>query len=474
MRATVSLWFLVFAGFACNYMIRINLNIAIVNMTTAKSKGRSVLMCGDSAVSSNLTVGKDLVVKKTEFEWNDSERASVLGSFYWLHWALQLPGGLLARQFGAKRIFGLSNLFMFVMSLLMPVLARWDIKGLIVARVLQGFVGGMAWPSVHHLTAHWVPPNKRSKFITAYFGSSIGVALTFPFCGFILEKWGWSYVFYTTGMIGIVWFLAWWMFVYDTPSQHPYISQVELMHITSSLTDVVSTAKLPIPWKAVLTCVPFWIALSIQWSTGWALHTLMTQTPTYLVLMFGWNPEKIGLWSGIPHFTRFVFSLCLSFVIDSLMATGQYSRTCVRKISTTICTVVQALLIVAIVYSGCDQILVNGFLLLAMTASGASTSGPLSIMVDLSPNFASVLQGFSGIIGVIPGMISPFVLSYFTNDNNTLEAWQHFFALSGVLIAIPGLLYNFIGSSELQSWNSPIPAADPESTSINGNATAKK
>jgi len=98
---------------------------------------------------------------------------------------------------------------------------------------------------------------------------------------------------------------------------------------------------------------------------------------------------QIGLWSGIPHFTRFLFSLVLSFAIDSLMATGKYSRTCVRKISTTICTVVQALLIVALVYSGCDQFLVNGFLLLAMTASGASTSGPLSIMVDLSPNFAS-------------------------------------------------------------------------------------
>lgn len=51
--------------------------------------------------------------------------------------------------------------------------------------------------------------------------------------------------------------------------------------------------QLPIPWKSVLTCVPFWIALSIQWSTGWALHTLMTQTPTYLDLMFGWNPQKV-------------------------------------------------------------------------------------------------------------------------------------------------------------------------------------
>ncbi|XP_025416085.1 sialin-like isoform X2 [Sipha flava] len=454
-------------------MIRINLNIAIVDMTSAKSKGQSILFCGNS--TSNMDVVEEHnVVKQKEFEWNNHERAMVLGSFYWLHWALQLPGGLLARNFGAKRVFGFSNLFMFIMSIVMPFLTRWDIKGLIMARALQGFIGGMAWPSVHHLTAHWVPPNKRSKFITAYLGSSIGVAVTFPFCGYILENFSWPYVFYTTGTIGIVWFLAWWMLVYDTPAQHPYISQEELVHITSSLTNVVSSVKLPIPWKAVLTCVPFWIALSIQWSTGWALHTLMTQTPTYLDLMFGWNPQKIGLWSGVPHLTRFMFSLCLSYIIDSLMSTGLYSRTCVRKISTNICTVVQAILIVALVYSGCDQLLVNGFLLLAMTASGASTSGPLSIMVDLSPNFASVLQGFSGITGVIPGMISPFVLSYFTNENNTIEAWQHFFALSGVVIAIPGLMYNFIGSSELQSWNSPAAVNDQELTVTNGNTTEKK
>lgn len=102
-----------------------------------------------------------LFLFQTEFEWNDSERASVLGSFYWLHWALQLPGGLLARQFGAKRIFGLSNLFMFVMSLLMPVLARWDIKGLIMARVLQGFVGVSATLFSFMFNMLWVSLTKN-------------------------------------------------------------------------------------------------------------------------------------------------------------------------------------------------------------------------------------------------------------------------------------------------------------------------
>ncbi|XP_050533264.1 sialin-like [Daktulosphaira vitifoliae] len=467
MRATVSLWFLVFSGFACNYMIRINLNIAIVDMTTviSKNSGTQSNMCPNTTVLSNRS---SLPVHETEFKWSDKERAMVLGSFYWLHWATQLPGGLLARTYGAKRIFGFSNLAMFVLSFLMPLAARWDIKALVAARAIQGLIGGMAWPSVHHLTAHWIPPNKRSNFITAYLGSSIGVAITYPLCGVIMEQLGWSYVFYTTATVGVLWFIAWWMLVYDTPAEHPFISPNELAHITSSLTTMVSSKPLPIPWKSVVTSLPVYCALFVQWGTGWALHTLMTQTPTYLNLMFGWSPQMIGMWSGLPHLTRFFFSLFLSFGIDSLMSSGLYSRTFVRKISTNICTCVQAVLVLAIVYMGCDYILVNVFLVLAMTASGASTSGPLSMMVDLAPNFASVLQGFSGIIGVIPGMISPFVLSYFTNDNNTLESWQHFFALSAVIIAMPGIMYNFVGSSELQTWNNPETVNNHELTTTNG------
>lgn len=62
--ASVSLWFLVFAGFACNYMIRINLNIAIVDMTTAKSKGHSVLFCGENATTNTSVIGHNEIHDK--------------------------------------------------------------------------------------------------------------------------------------------------------------------------------------------------------------------------------------------------------------------------------------------------------------------------------------------------------------------------------------------------------------------------
>jgi hypothetical protein len=56
-KARSVLWYLTFVGFAMNYMIRININIAIVDMISSDFRGKSVVMseCVTSFNSSNLT-----------------------------------------------------------------------------------------------------------------------------------------------------------------------------------------------------------------------------------------------------------------------------------------------------------------------------------------------------------------------------------------------------------------------------------
>lgn len=36
--------------------------------------------------------------------------------------------------------------------------------------VITYCVQGFAWPAMHNMTAKWIPPNERSKFVTAYLG----------------------------------------------------------------------------------------------------------------------------------------------------------------------------------------------------------------------------------------------------------------------------------------------------------------
>lgn len=57
-----------------------------------------------------------------------------------MHWATQFPGGVLAKKYGTKLVFGLGNVIACWMCFIAPMLARWDYRALIIFRVLQGFV----------------------------------------------------------------------------------------------------------------------------------------------------------------------------------------------------------------------------------------------------------------------------------------------------------------------------------------------
>lgn len=58
---------------------------------------------------------------------------------------------------------------------------------------------GASWPAIHPMTAVWIPPVDRSKFMANMMASSLGAAITMPICGFLIEYVNWQSVFYVTG-----------------------------------------------------------------------------------------------------------------------------------------------------------------------------------------------------------------------------------------------------------------------------------
>lgn len=96
---------------------------------------------------------------------------------------------------------------------------------------------------MHHLTAQWIPPNERSKFLTSYLGSSVGIAVFYPLFGYIISSFAWETVFYVSGIFGTLWYVAWLYFVYDSPAKHPRIDIEERLYIEKSLCKTVHTGK---------------------------------------------------------------------------------------------------------------------------------------------------------------------------------------------------------------------------------------
>lgn len=162
-----------------------------------------------------------------------------MGSFFWFHWVLQIPGGILARKYGTKLIFGVGNFIGCLMCSLIPIVSYLDIKLCIALRVIQGVICGAMWPSMHNLVGKWIPPNERSTFVSSYMGSSFGVGIFYPIFGLIIEYISWEWVFHTCAIMGTIWFIAWQYYVYDSPAEHPRIDPDEKQFIEASLSTTV-------------------------------------------------------------------------------------------------------------------------------------------------------------------------------------------------------------------------------------------
>lgn len=92
------------------------------------------------------------------------------------------------------------------------------------------------------------------------------------------------------------------------------------------------------------------------------------------------------------------------------------SRTNVRKLAGSFLVII-GLLSIALAYTGCNSLAAVVFLTMASTIQGAVAAGPLANILDISPNYASVIMGLVGMITVAPGFLSPMIVGVFTLNN---------------------------------------------------------
>lgn len=112
-----------------------------------------------------------------------------------------------------------------------------------------------------------------------------------------------------------------------------------------------------------------------------------------------------------------LFSYGFGVLSDWLLEKKKMSLTGIRKLSMFMCTVVQAIFTVGLGLSGCHSMLAVFFMITGTMMTGAISSGSIANLVDLSPNFGSILLGICGLIANGAGAISPLIVGLLTNGN---------------------------------------------------------
>lgn len=85
----------------------------------------------------------------------------------------------MAEMFSAKWVMFFSVAINVICTLLTPVMAGWHYAALILMRIGEGIGGGVTFPAMHVLLAHWAPPTERSVMSSiVYAGTALGTVVS--------------------------------------------------------------------------------------------------------------------------------------------------------------------------------------------------------------------------------------------------------------------------------------------------------
>ncbi|KAF6207309.1 hypothetical protein GE061_018550, partial [Apolygus lucorum] len=215
---------------AVNYILRVNLSVAVVVMTdTNRTDGHVV------------------------FDWSPEEKGLLLSSFFAGYLVSNLIAGYFVTKYSNKKLLLMSVTYSTVASLVTPFLVNWGgFYAMFVLRVSMGLVQGFMMPVTQGLLSKWIPPFERSRCGSIVIGGThIGTIVSFVSSGFLGDSpGGWPSIFYFSGLLSGVWCLLWCLYGADHPNSCSRISEKERLYINKSLSgaatpDAVSSHSIP-------------------------------------------------------------------------------------------------------------------------------------------------------------------------------------------------------------------------------------
>ncbi|ERL87404.1 hypothetical protein D910_04799 [Dendroctonus ponderosae] len=454
---------MVILGFMFNYMLRVNLTIAIVDMVESNTTNNT---------STNSTKSR---IDETRFNWNPEQYNAVLGSFFWGYVLTELPGGRMAEIVGARKIFGGGMLMASILTILTPAAAYLNYYVILILRAVLGFFLGATWPAIQPMAAKWIPPMERcvpsigaalekksflssSKFIANMMASSLGAAITMPVCGYLISTVGWASVFYVTGVIGIVWSILWFCLIYDSPAEHPRISEEEREDIEAKIADGEggkNSKPSYVPWKRIFLSLPVWAIIITHGCSVFGYFTVVNQLPTYMKNVLHFNIKKNGLLSSLPYLAKYIMAIIASYFADRLRKSGKLSTTATRKVFTTFAIMIPGCLMAVQAIWGMDATLSVAVFTISLFFNGAVTAGYLANALDIAPNFSGTIFGLANTLSSFGGWLSTKIVAVLTAEESTFATWKYVFWILVFTYVFGALFYLLFGSGKLQKWNNP-------------------
>jgi len=308
---------------------------------------------------------------------------------------------------------------------------------------MVGFAEAPSFPANARIVAAWFPGNERGT-ASAFFNSGqyFATVLFAPLMGWIAHDFGWRYVFFVMGVLGVLMGLLWVRTMYG-PKEHPTVSEAEFDYISQggALVDMdapkdeKSVGSGP-KWDHIRQLLSNRMMLGIylgQYCINTLTYFFLTWFPVYLVKERGLSILQAGFVATLPALCGFIGGV-LGGVISDYILQRTGSLTAARKIP----IVGGMLLSMAII--GCNyvdgQALVVGFMALAFFGKGIGALG-WAVVSDTSPKEAGgVTGGLFNMFGNLSSITTPIIIGYILAGTGSFNGGLVFVGLNALVAAI--------------------------------------
>jgi MFS family permease len=243
--------------------------------------------------------------------------------------------------------------------------------------------------------------NRAAAVGTFFAGNKIGLTLGVPLTSLLLVHWGWEFVFYITGALGLVW-VMWWIAVYRAPERAD---------------EKPSGAEGRIRWATLLRYRTTWGVMLGQAGYLYIYYVFATWLPGYLVLQRGMSVLATGFVGMLPFLIGTICVVLGGWAGDRLIARGN-RVTVVRKgfgvgglLGATIFTIAGA-------YTQ-DTVLAVTLLTCSVASFSFSTAALNSMCIDVAPpHIVSSLVSLQNFGGNVGGSFAPLVTGLLVSSSS--------------------------------------------------------
>jgi ACS family hexuronate transporter-like MFS transporter len=357
-----------------------------------------------------------------EFKWSESDYAWIVFAFQTAYAIGLLVVGSLMDRFGTKKGFSWSIIVWSIGALLhawaVPIgvavvgivsaIFGWEagawtlgasVVGFMIARFILGIGEAGNFPASIKTVAEWFPKKERA-LATGIFnsGTNIGALVTPLAVPWIALTWGWYEAFIITGVIGFIW-LAFWLYYYRTPDQHPTLTKEEYDYIHSDLEE----PQPKIPWRKLLPHRQTWAFAAGKFLTDPIWWVYLFWLPDFLNKQHGLDLKTFGIPIAVIYIIADVGSIGGGWFSGFFIKRG-WSLNKARKTAMLIC----ALAVVPIVFASITSSLWVSVLLVGIAAAAHQgwSANLFTTASDMFPKQAvGSVVGIGGMAGAVGGML---------------------------------------------------------------------